>query len=507
MAHSLTFLRQQAKKLRKAVQAGDAEAFSRISRFFDAPHASSDALKHADFLYVIAREEGHESWPKLKFALEQAEMDFQQKARRLEQALYHGQGWIIDALLSDTPDLAHANLGIECALYDVEAVRKRLAAKSDLVSQPINGRTPILHLAFSKQFRRLNDHTAMIEVANVLKDAGANVDDSYPFEGDEASPLSALYGALGHAGNIELARWLLEHGASPNDNESLYHATELDSLDGLKLMLEFGARIEGTNALARMLDFDNIEGARLLLEAGADPNEGAQEHPSGEPSYAISSLHHAARRRCSAEIAQLLLEHGAKGQNLQLGHSAFAMARMYGNADFAKVLEQAGEATQLNRNEELIALAMEGDVSGRLDMASLSDEQRRLLCRLVAFEDALPAVKRLVAIGLDPDELEEMGMPAIHVAGWEGQADVVAFLLGLSPDLSHKNHYGASLMGTILHGAEYCPAAKARSHMRCVDLALDAGMPLHGHHIDHCAVPELREHLTQWADEHPDRVV
>jgi ankyrin repeat protein len=504
MAHSLTFLRQQAKKLRKAVQAGEPEALKRVSRFLD---ASSDALKHADYLYVIAREEGHESWPKLKFAIEQADMDFQQKASRLEQALYHGQGWIIDALLAEAPDLAHANLGIECALYDVEAVGRRLAANPDLASQPINGRTPILHLVFSKQFLRLNDHTAMIEVANVLKDAGANVDDSYPFEGDEASPLSALYGALGHAGNIELARWLLEHGANPNDNESLYHATELDNLDGLKLMLEFGARIDGTNALARMLDFDNIEGVLLLLEAGADPNEGAQEHPSGEPSYAISSLHHAARRRCSAEIAQLLLQHGAKGQVLQFGHSAYALARMYGNVDFAKVLEQAGEATQLSANEELIARAMEGDVSGRLDRDSLSDEQRRLLCRLVAFEDVLPAVKRLIAIGLDSDEIEEMGMPAIHIAGWEGHADAMAFLLGLSPDLSRKNHYGGDLMGTILHGAENCPAAAARSHMRCVDLALEVGMPLHRHDVEHCAVPELREHLTQWAAEHPERVV
>lgn len=504
MSHSMDFLRQQAKKLRRLAEAGDTDALARIGRFV----AESQAhLKHADYLHVIANENGHASWPKLKFAYEQSAMDHTQKVARLEEALYHGQTWMSDALLSGSPDLAHANMGIACALYDVDAVRRRLAEDPEAAKRAVHGRTPMLHLAFSKDFRRQGETTAMLTIAELLKAHGGNVDDTYPFEGDDASQLSALYGALGHAGNMVLARWLLENGANPDDNESLYHATELGHLDGLRLMLTYGATIDGTNALARMLDFNNPEGARLLLEAGADPNEGARPHPSGEPSYALCALHHAARRQCSGEIAQTLLDHGAKGRNLQDGHSAYALAKMYGNDAFAHVLEQAGQATELDMNEAIIARAAKEPAQATLDMAKLSDEQKRMLCRILAFDTPLPHLKRLIAAGLDADTPEEMGMPALHIAGWEGHADALAYLLTLSPDLAHKNKYGGDLMGTILHGASHCAAAPARDHARCAALALEAGLPLHRADIDHCAEPDLREWLSQWASEHPDRLV
>ena len=136
-------------------------------------------------------------------------------------------------------------------------------------------------------------------------------------------------------------------------------------------MLEFGAKVDGTNAFARMLDFDNPEGVQLLLDAGADPNEGAQQHPSGEPTYAINALHHAARRRCSGEVAQILLDYGADGKIHQFGHSAYSLARMYGNSGFAHVLEEAGQATPLDANEALIAQAAVGSARGSVDGAGL----------------------------------------------------------------------------------------------------------------------------------------
>lgn len=504
MIHSIEFLRLQAKKLRQLVEAGDASALERVGKYVD---TSGPALKHADFLHVIANEHGFGSWPKLKFATQQSTMDRAQKAERLERALYNGQTWVADMLLESMPELAHANIGIECALYDVDAVRKRLTADPDAALRAANGRTPILHLAFSKHFHGQDDTAPMIRVAELLKAHGANIDDTYAFPDDEASRLSALYGALGHADNMVLARWLLENGANPDDNESLYHATELGHLEGLRLMLEHGARIDGTNALARMLDFNDPEGVRLLLEAGADPNEGARAHPSGEPGYALCALHHAARRRCSGQIAQLLLDHGAEGRTLQFGHSAYALARMYGNADFARALERAGQATALGPNEAIIARAATQQVEEKVDAAALGDEQRRMLCRILAFDAPLAHLKRLVGVGLDPDAVEEMGMPAIHVAGWEGHADAVEFLLGLAPDLTLKNSYGGDLMGTILHGADNCPAASRREHARCAALVLEAGAPLHRYDIDHCAAPDLRDWLANWADEHPDRVV
>jgi ankyrin repeat protein len=80
--------------------------------------------------------------------------------------------------------------------------------------------------------------------------------------------LSTLYFAIGHADNMPLARWLLEHGADPNDGESLYHSTELGHHEGLRLLLAHGADPKGTNALLRAMDFHDIEAVRMLMEGG-----------------------------------------------------------------------------------------------------------------------------------------------------------------------------------------------------------------------------------------------
>lgn len=150
----------------------------------------------------------------------------------------------------------------------------------------------------------------MLAVAEALVDAGADVSDHYDFNGDVNSPLSALCGALGHANNLTLAKWLLERGADPNDDESLYHSAELGHRDGLRLLLKSGARPEGTNASPRALDFNDHEAVMLLLDEGADPNEGIAEHPSGEPSHVIPALHQASRRMCDARTIGILLDAG-----------------------------------------------------------------------------------------------------------------------------------------------------------------------------------------------------
>ena len=114
---------------------------------------------------------------------------------------------------------------------------------------------------------------------------------------------------------------LHQHGANPNDDESLYHATELGHTEGLKLLMQHGVSTRGTNALPRALDFGDVEAVRLLLEYGADPNETVAGHPSGQAVDSIPALHQAARRFCSAEIGALLLDYGADSGIMWEGHT------------------------------------------------------------------------------------------------------------------------------------------------------------------------------------------
>lgn len=505
MVHSLDYLRRQAKQLKRDFGAGAPEAIARVKEVL--PEATT--LRHSQALHVIAREADYPSWPRLKLATELAEMDRDARAERLKIALYLGQNWVVDDLLRVDPELPSHNLGLQCAIYDVAGVTAALQKDPTAATRIVGVRSPILHLAFSRHFKAAPERMdAMIAVAEALVAAGADVNDSYPFEPGAEHRLSALYGALGHAGNLRLAEWLLDHGADPDDNESLYHATELPSLDGVKLLMRHNVSTRGTNALVRMLDFDNLDGARLMLDYGADPNEAVLDHPSGEPIPTIPALHQAARRGRDGRFVSLLLEHGADPTAIWQGHTAYALARIYGNVSFAQALAEAGYGGELNTVEAALAACADGTVPpGRpLARLPLDDEERRVLTRVILWEDRLAQAKALVAAGIDPNVAEEMDMTPLHLAGWAGLTDHVAWLLTLDPDLNHVNAYGGDLVGTIVHGSENRLDVAERDHVGCARLALEAGAPLRRSDVEAAMNEDMSALLRDWAAEHPDQV-
>lgn len=496
-------LRRAARRLLRDARAGHAGALTRF-----AEHGQT--VRHTGALHVLAREHGFASWPRLLFAAEAAGLDRTQRIARLAGALEHGQGWMVQRLLQDDPGLARADAGLMAALYDADGLSAEIARDPGTAVRPVRGNSPILHLAFSCHHRAAPERrAAMLGCARALVAAGADVNDGRPAGEDSGHRLSALYGALGHAGNLALAEWLLEAGADPDDNESLYHATELGALDGVRLLLAHGATIAGTNALPRMLDFDNAEGVRLLLEAGADPNEGVSPHPSGEPSMVIPALHQAARRRCSARIARLLLDHGADPKARWRGHSAYALARVFGNRAVAQVLEEAGGAPPLSRAEALLAAAADGAVpeGTRLGPEEPGPALRCLMGDLVGFGGTLAHLQRLAAIGMDPEWTDGMGLSAVHLAGWEGRADVLSWLLSRGTDVERRNGYGGTLLETVLHGAANCPARQAREHLACLRLVLSAEAKVPRAALQAAPDEEIAAVLEDWAEAHPERFV
>ena len=497
MRSSIDRLRSEAKQLKKAAAAGDEMAIARLRRVV----AEDRPPKHADFLHVIAVENGFESWPKLKFSLETTAMSRAERADRLRRTLYFGHQWAVEKLLGSEPDLPDEGLDLQIATYDAAAVRRALERSPSRATEKIGVRSPILHLTFSKYIHMAPKKEAeMIDIAGQLVAHGANVNDGYPPEPGSEHVISALYGALGHADNLVLSEWLLDHGASPDDDESLYHATELGHTDGLRLLIKHGVRTSGTNALPRALDFDNIEAVRLLLKHGADPNEAVRGHPSGQPVDSIPALHQAARRWRSAEIAALLLDFGADATASWQGHTAYALARIYGNAGLSNLLEDRGLATSLSETEQLLAACAEGRIPERkLVVADLSEEDRRLLTRIVWTPSPLAHLKALVAVGLDPNQPEEMGLTPLHVAGWEGLPERLAYLLTLDPDLSYENAYGGDALSTVIHGSEFCPAATGRDHIACARLLLQAGATLRQTDIEGCGNDQMVLFLEDWS--------
>ena len=500
LTRDLDALRRTAKRLKKSADAGDAEALARLRAAIADPPAS---WRHADALHAIAREAGFESWPKLKFSVEAAALSRAERVERLKRALFYGQHWIVEKLTAEAPDLAAGDFALEIATYDRDAVTARLARDASAATETLGRRSPLLHLAYSQHIHAAPEKkAAMLAIAEALVDAGADVNDSFPAEPGSEHRLSALYGALGHANNMALAEWLLARGATPDDDESLYHATELGHHDGLKLLIRHGVKTAGTNALLRAMDFGDVEAVRLLLAHGADPNEGLQPHPSGQPVTGSPALHHAARRWCSGAMVDLLLDHGADARSPHQGRSAYAFARVMGAQAVSETLARRGFASPLSPAETVLAACAQGAAPAEpLDPAQLSEEDQRIATRIVWMPTTNAHLEALFAAGVDPNATEEMEMTALHVAAWEGLPERVALLLRYAPDLGYVNAYGGDALGTLIHGAEFCPNAAQRDHIGCARLLLEAGADLRDSEIAACGAEDLAVFLEEWRDQ------
>jgi len=508
MPKSIQQLRRDARALKKAFEAGDTIAHQRVAAH--PPRPDGTLLKHADFLHIVAREQSFASWPALKLAAELHGMDVAARRQRLKIAVHHGQLHVVDRLLADHPTLAEGDLALEIALYRRAAVSNALADDPTRARVTIGGAPPLVHLAGSRMLKHWPDKAGdMLAIADMLVANGADVDrGSAAHEGSDHI-LSPLYFAIGHADNMILGRWLLEHGADPNDNESLYHATELGHHEGLRMLLDHGADPRGTNALLRAMDFEDIEAVRMLLDAGALVDEFDDTPVGGERPWVVPALHQAARRMCGAAMIELLLEAGADPDRRYEGCSAYGFARVFGNSTLARAIEARGRVPEPTPEERLLAKAADGvEADGRkIDPEKLPETYRHIIRTILHLPGKLDHVRRLVGIGVEYDRPDQEGLTPLHVAGWEGLPDVMGYFLGLGADLNHVNGYGGTLLSTIVHGSENCPSRAERDHVDCLRLALEQGVPLPRRAAELAGETEIAEFLDQWAIAHPQQVI
>lgn len=495
---TLDDLRLEAKRLHRAHMAGEAEAIIRLRQH--PPRRDPTQFRRADFLHVIAQEQGFASWPALKFAAETQGLDRAARVQRLKLALHQGQVRVAAHLLGETPDLAQGLFGLACALYNRAEVAQMLAEDPARATQPAGPRRPILHLAFSRWLKQQPEREDdMLAVAELLLAHGADANDSYA-ETPGCAPLSALYGAI-RADNMALARWLLEHGATPDDGESLYHATELGHHDGLRLLLDHGANPNGTNALLRAMDFNDHAAVELLLDHGARLSE---------PDDTIPALHHAARRGCDRRMADLLLDAGADATREWQWTRPYAYARALGCTGLAAALGARGEISPLSREEALLARAAEGQASpgAYIDPEALPPAYRGLMSELAHRPERLEQIRALVALGVPHDRPDGPDrIPPIQIAGWNGTPEVMGYLLGLRPDLSHVNAHGGTLLNTIIHGSEHAPDRAERDHITCLRLVLEHGVALPRSAIRAAGREDIAAFLADWAEAKPGQVV
>jgi ankyrin repeat protein len=450
---NLEQLRKQAKELVRAARAGDDGALARLD-------GREPILARAQL--VLAREHGYPSWPALVAAAEANAEAFVLAAtdRRRERA---------EAMLRARPEIADdpwAGL----------VLGRGWNGDVDQEGGP-RGWAPLLYVCHSV--------FASAPLARELLAQGADPDAYFV---NEYGRMSALYGAAGVVHDPEVTRVLLEAGANPDDNESLYHATEDPDPACLRLLLEHGARTSDTNALAHALDEERLEHVRLLLEAGADPNEHAH-------------LAHAVRRGRGPEFIRLLATRGADldrpGGETWRGNvplrTPYQHAVLRGRDDVAETLAELGADTHLDSADAAVAAIARGErPSTPLPDTFDPDPQEVLI--LAALRGRLELVVEQVGasfrgvVGGSPEGT------LLHHAAWVGEPDLIRALLALGADPVARS--GAEFDTPLAWAALASQWGEGRDLVAVAEALVAAGAELEPRLIDVAEGP-----LHDWLEE------
>jgi ankyrin repeat protein len=493
----LDHLRREAKSLVRAARDHDAAALARLAEVPRlAALSPADLARHAqlaDAQHAVATAYGFASWARLKHEVE-ARAPLARQLERLLAAIREHATDEAERLLVRHPQLAHAHFGVACALGEVEFVHRALAADPGAATRPCAaGPWPPLCFASASPFHARDTHTAdaIARVVELLLAAGADANSSVSSSPDDAGPgLPVLYFAC-ERGNAAVARVLLEHGADPNDGESIYHAAQYDRRNCLELLLAHGANVSGRHAgwgntpLFFLLGHREGQpgtpaadaGIRWLLEHGADPEVTSTAHQE-------TALHCAARVGRGEAMLKLLLDHGANlARRRADGSTPYGLAMRHGNAATAAALAAAGaDTSQVTSRDRFLAACFAADATTAREllardpqlMSAPEPEAREQVTTAAARGDA-EALRLMLDLGFPFEPVGPGDATLLHWSAWHGRPACVRLLLERGAPVNVREaEFGCSPLAWACHGSANCRDADA-DYLAVVDLLLDAG--------------------------------
>lgn len=415
--------------------------------------AKALALPHSEALHTVALSYGFASWPKLKARVEEI------NTSRLDP-----EAWLKNAdsfkVIARHPNRGH-NWWVALANGDADVVLRLLSSDPNLAQ--ISGgpleRYPLLYVSCLWV-----DSEDAAGCARLLTEHGADPNATYVHPDYPDDPLPALWGAVGIKHDAELTRVLLEAGADPNDNESLYHCVEHDEPEILQLLIDHGVDVNRFNGLARALDFDRIVQVEMLLKAGADPNLNLGPE---------TMIHHAIRRGRGIEFIQLLVEMGADLTSLSSDHLNVVDHAAY-RGDWESFEFLQGQTGISGSDEATYVAQVRGGravtsvLSGQLSLKALS------LLGLAVFNGQRELAFRMLAAGW-PVDAQHDGSTPLHCACFIGDEVMVDHLIRLGAPLNPLDHrYQSTPLGWALHGEVHNHAPRG-DYEQCVRLMVEAG--------------------------------
>lgn len=465
---NLEHLRKQAKELLAYYRSHDSEA---VARFSSLPGKPADVALH-DAQSVIAREYGFPSWSKLVAHVEEVRARqgiTQQIADEFVSAAVHGNINRLRRLLALYPGLPSYSPATKLVWGDNEGVQK-LAQDPEFITTKLGPENwaPLEYVCYSHLFAvDPSRYEALEETAKTLIEDGADPDTYHAWEGDPDARLSVLYGACGETGHAGIAKLLLEHGANPNDGESVYHAAQFNRREILDLLLRHGCDISHKDShwnntplffICGHRPTDGpyqtaVKGVEWLLQNGADPNVSCYKNEA--------RALHAACNSNATELVELLLAYGADPTVQRTdGKTPYDLAMIGGSAKAAAAIAAKGGAHDLSPIDSFLAACARDDKAQirailERNPGLRETNEKEIVSAFIKFaEHGVEAgVKNLLEQGTDVNSTLENNETALHFACFTGQEPVVRLLLEHGASMEPKDKtYNGTPVGWALQG-------------------------------------------------------
>jgi uncharacterized protein len=220
--------------------------------------------------------------------------------------------------------------------WEASVVEKALSREPQLAASLDQiGKTPLHHCAGINPREALLPVRNSIKTATALIGAGADVN-AVRVISDEGEEFLAtvLWYAVAWGKNIELARFLLENKAHP-DNNSIRSAIWDQDLKMAELLISFGADVDPVvgkeTPLLQVIRAKRLQLLEWLIDNGADINFQDRE--------GYTALHHAVKGTHTLAQVKELLKYGASpALKAKDGSSPISLARAKGKTKLVALL-------------------------------------------------------------------------------------------------------------------------------------------------------------------------
>lgn len=479
---NLEHLKKQAKELLSQFQQGDAAAIQRFGSLASSP--APEKAKLADAQHLIAREYGFASWPRLKQQVESLART-PEPAEMLTAAIRVSDAGKTARLLRDHPELK-ARLDEPLAQYGagmtalLAAVQRSDRATIDVLvnaGADINARSRW----WAGGVGVLDECSP--EMAGFLIERGAVVDAHAAARLGMLERLGELVAAdpaaiatrgangqtpLHFASTVEIAGYLVEHGAALDSRDLLHESTPAQHMLRVVQARHYP---RDRQAIARLLVARGCRSDILMATALGDLAL-VRRHLDADPGSirtCVSDEYFPKQDSRSEGTIYIQIFGPRKTPHLA--------ARDFGHEEiFHLLMERSPEDVKLAQACELgdaetfrALLAKYPNLTETLSAA----DRRRLPD--AAQSNNTAAVRLMLAAGWPVDETGEYDLSALGWGAWHGNAEMVREILRYHPQLELRDCHEQTALGCALHGSENSWHRDTGDYAATVEALLDAG--------------------------------